>query len=262
MGLPQAAAPPHLYPQQLQLKLYQAFIFSIPILFSIILFLLFYLFYLKRRASSISSPPHIIPGISSQATPYHASSICQIVLKEELKDKLPIVLFDEELMTKDSQCCVCLGEFEIEEEVLQIPSCKHVFHINCIHHWLHSNSTCPLCRCYVIFPTTKFCTSPLQSSGPMILPQSSANSHHPQNMTSEPQQQEDVGAGSTEQFVIPMEGPASVTTQLRDSSSLPEVSISMESGRGSTNGESVILHIRTHSPRRENLPLHEVEIGR
>ncbi|KAG6791577.1 hypothetical protein POTOM_000700 [Populus tomentosa] len=305
MGLPQAPAPPHLYPQQLQLKLYQAFIFSIPILFSIILFLLFYLFYLKRRASSISSPPHIIPGSSNQATPYHASSvrplsislshapnacrkenkkkaskeehffllccafgielyamICQIVLKEEFKDKLPIVLFDEELMTKDSQCCVCLGEFEIEEEVLQIPSCKHVFHIDCIHHWLHSNSTCPLCRCYVIFPTTKFCTSPLQSSGPMILPQSRANSHHPQNMTSEPRQQEDVGVGSTEQFVIPMEGPASATTQLRDSSSLPEVSISMESGRGSTNGESVILHIRTHSPRSENLPLHEVEIGR
>ena len=75
MGLPQAPAPPHLYPQQLQLKLYQAFIFSIPILFSIILFLLFYLFYLKRRASSISSPPHIIPGSSNQATPYHASSV-------------------------------------------------------------------------------------------------------------------------------------------------------------------------------------------
>jgi len=75
MGIPQAPAPPHLYPQQLQLKLYQAFIFSIPILFSIILFLLFYLFYLKRRASSISSPPHIIPGSSNQATLYHASSV-------------------------------------------------------------------------------------------------------------------------------------------------------------------------------------------
>lgn len=45
-------SPPHQYPQEIQLKLYQAFIFSIPILFSIILFLLFYLFYLKRRANS------------------------------------------------------------------------------------------------------------------------------------------------------------------------------------------------------------------
>lgn len=60
MKSPQSSpSPPHQYPQAIQLKLYQAFIFSIPILFSIILFLLFYLFYLKRRASTISaSAPH------------------------------------------------------------------------------------------------------------------------------------------------------------------------------------------------------------
>lgn len=187
MGLPQSPTPSHLYPQELQLKLYQAFIFSIPILFSIILFLLFYLFYLKRRTPWLSSPPRIIQRSSSQATRYHVSSIYQ---KEEITDKLPTVLFDEELRTKDSQCCVCLGEFEIKEELLQIPSCKHMFHIECIRHWLHSNSTCPLCRCYVIFPATIFCTNPPQSSGPVLLLQSSvgANSHQPQNITSELQQ--------------------------------------------------------------------------
>ncbi|KAL5194084.1 putative E3 ubiquitin-protein ligase RHA4A [Glycine soja] len=126
MSLPQTATspPPHLYPQELQLKLYQAFIFSIPILFSIILFLLFYLFYLKRRASSLSSSSHLLPrAIANPPT--------------------------------TTPCCVCLGEFELKEEVLQIPYCKHVFHFECIHHWLQSNSTCPLCRCSII-PTTKF----------------------------------------------------------------------------------------------------------
>ncbi|KAM7531435.1 hypothetical protein LguiB_034845 [Lonicera macranthoides] len=62
MSYPQTQSPSsnysHLYPQALQLKLYQAFIFSIPILFSIILFLLFYLFYLKRR---FSPPPPTLP---------------------------------------------------------------------------------------------------------------------------------------------------------------------------------------------------------
>ncbi|CAH9124900.1 unnamed protein product [Cuscuta epithymum] len=59
MGLPEATpSPPHLYPQTIQLiKLYQAFIFSIPILFSIIVFLLLYLFYLKRRISIASTLP-------------------------------------------------------------------------------------------------------------------------------------------------------------------------------------------------------------
>ncbi|KAJ1396964.1 zinc finger protein, partial [Sesbania bispinosa] len=71
MGVPQTATsppppPPHLYPQELQLKLYQAFIFSIPILFSIILFLLFYLFYLKRRASS---SPHLLLPRSTANVP-------------------------------------------------------------------------------------------------------------------------------------------------------------------------------------------------
>lgn len=69
----------HLYPQALQLKLYQAFIFSIPILFSIILFLLFYLFYLKRRASTLSSSPPILirrrnhNQASASYTPYVSS---------------------------------------------------------------------------------------------------------------------------------------------------------------------------------------------
>ncbi|XP_027346400.1 probable E3 ubiquitin-protein ligase RHA4A isoform X2 [Abrus precatorius] len=160
MSVPQTATspPPHLYPQELQLKLYQAFIFSIPILFSIILFLLFYLFYLKRRASSLSSSsPHLLPrsiANPSTTTPYH-SSPCHLDLTLQFLDKLPRILFDENLLARDSLCCVCLGEFELKEEVLQIPYCKHVFHIDCIHHWLQSNSTCPLCRCSII-PTTKF----------------------------------------------------------------------------------------------------------
>ncbi|XP_058009722.1 probable E3 ubiquitin-protein ligase RHA4A [Hevea brasiliensis] len=182
MGLPPNATPPHLYPQALQLKLYQTFIFSIPILFSIILLLLFYLFYLKRKATSSSlssSPTQILPITSNQST-QSAPSVCQIGLKKEIKDKLPIVLFDEELRTREPQCCVCLGEFEIKEELLQIPTCKHVFHIECIHHWLHSNSTCPLCRSFVI-PTTKIEKLTQSGEPEMLLQQDNPNSnHHPQ----------------------------------------------------------------------------------
>ncbi|XP_039036969.1 probable E3 ubiquitin-protein ligase RHA4A [Hibiscus syriacus] len=133
----------------LQLKLYQAFIFSIPILFSIILFLLFYLFYIKRRAFNSSNRPLLPTATSFNPTP------CQLSLKREIADKLPTVLFDEELRTRDTQCSFCLVDFEVKEELLLLPSCKHVFHIECMHGWLRSNLTCPLCRCCVSLTITK-----------------------------------------------------------------------------------------------------------
>ncbi|XP_047152522.1 probable E3 ubiquitin-protein ligase RHA4A [Vigna umbellata] len=197
MDVPQTPTPsPHLYPQELQLKLYQAFIFSIPILFSIILVLLFYLFYLKRRASSLSSPPlHILTNTANPQTTYpYPSQPCRLDLTVQFLDKLPRILFDEDCGTRDSVCCVCLGEFELKEELLQIPYCKHVFHISCICNWLQSNSTCPLCRC-CITPSTKFLNtpSPIVSDSPQQGGISGSSSH----IMSIPQQQEDQVGNST-----------------------------------------------------------------
>ncbi|XP_057430716.1 probable E3 ubiquitin-protein ligase RHA4A [Lotus japonicus] len=192
--------PPHLYPQELQLKLYQAFIFSIPILFSIILILLFYLFYLKRRTSSLSSSaPHLLPIVTNPTTSYlYHTSPCRLDLTVKFLEKLPRILFDEDLRARDSLCCVCLGEFEMKEEVLQIPYCKHVFHIDCIHHWMQSNSTCPLCRCSIIPTTTKFLNP--ESDPPQ---QGAIISHSPLQVMSllQPQREDEPSASSnTENF--------------------------------------------------------------
>ncbi|KAI3469223.1 hypothetical protein Pfo_025886 [Paulownia fortunei] len=176
MSPPQSPSPPHQYPQAIQLKLYQAFIFSIPILFSIILFLLFYLFYLKRRASSISSTPPLLPRTINDAS---ITTPCDSDLKNELKNKLCKILFDEYLKARDSLCCVCLGEFEVKEELLQVPSCKHMFHRDCIHHWLHNNSTCPLCRAPVVSDNNSKSLHPqppIFSSN--LMPENSESHHH------------------------------------------------------------------------------------
>ncbi|KAK7318079.1 hypothetical protein RJT34_02777 [Clitoria ternatea] len=199
MGIPQTPTPsPHLYPQELQLKLYQAFIFSIPILFSIILVLLFYLFYLKRRASSLSSLHTLSTTANPQTTSPYPSSPYRLNLALQILDKLPRILFGEALGT-DSVCCVCLGEFELKEELLQIPYCKHVFHINCIGNWLQSNSTCPLCRCSII-PSTKFLNpAPLVASD---TPQQGGFSGTPSHVISLPSQLQDEAGASTNTTIL------------------------------------------------------------
>ncbi|XP_076892103.1 putative E3 ubiquitin-protein ligase RHA4A [Bidens hawaiensis] len=144
----------HLYYQALQMKLYQAFIFSIPILFSIILFLLFYLFYLKRtfsrNNSSYLSSSVIHPRASRTQDSSTHYQVGETGSKVNLEDKLTVIAFDQDLYAKDLMCCVCLGEFEINEKLHQIPSCQHMFHGDCIRNWLGSNTTCPLCRCSVV----------------------------------------------------------------------------------------------------------------
>ncbi|KAM3375829.1 RING-H2 finger protein ATL16 [Capsicum galapagoense] len=44
------------------------------------------------------------------------------------------------------ECAVCLNDFQDNEKLRIIPSCAHIFHIDCIDVWLQKNANCPLCR--------------------------------------------------------------------------------------------------------------------
>lgn len=44
------------------------------------------------------------------------------------------------------KCVVCLNEFQENDTLKVLPSCKHGFHLDCIDIWLQSNDNCPLCR--------------------------------------------------------------------------------------------------------------------
>ncbi|KAM0917344.1 hypothetical protein ACQ4PT_009572 [Festuca glaucescens] len=56
---------------------------------------------------------------------------------------------EEEVPTYVVICPVCLEGVHGGEMVRQLPACKHIFHVECIDMWLHSNRTCPMCRCVI-----------------------------------------------------------------------------------------------------------------
>ncbi|KAJ1282043.1 hypothetical protein BS78_03G019800 [Paspalum vaginatum] len=48
-----------------------------------------------------------------------------------------------------AECAVCLSELADGAMVRALPSCGHVFHVECVDAWLRSRTTCPVCRAEV-----------------------------------------------------------------------------------------------------------------
>ncbi|KAL6602817.1 hypothetical protein ACP70R_043178 [Stipagrostis hirtigluma subsp. patula] len=49
-------------------------------------------------------------------------------------------------------CSLCLGAFQRGETVRLLPVCLHLFHVECVDPWLHTHSSCPLCRSGIHLP--------------------------------------------------------------------------------------------------------------
>ncbi|MCO5594769.1 hypothetical protein L7F22_048802 [Adiantum nelumboides] len=73
-------------------------------------------------------------------------------LRKSFRQRLPIVPFDEKFLSssQDTQCTVCLGDYQDGEKIQKLPACNHSFHVLCIDEWLTKNVTCPICRTSVL----------------------------------------------------------------------------------------------------------------
>lgn len=111
-----------------ELKLYQAFIFSIPVFFTFILLFLFYLFYLRRRrvdwsslrmrnnlsfhssesdeSSRVCEPPnsfyHLLVQFVMFVSYLFLDLQAELGLKKEVREMLPIIVFKESFSVNDT----------------------------------------------------------------------------------------------------------------------------------------------------------------
>lgn len=63
-------------------------------------------------------------------------------------DSLPVVKVDSTLKEEFIKCSVCFDDFEVDSDtpvVVKLP-CSHIFHKDCVSHWLKEHNTCPNCR--------------------------------------------------------------------------------------------------------------------
>ncbi|XP_010542638.1 PREDICTED: RING-H2 finger protein ATL7-like [Tarenaya hassleriana] len=143
-----------------ELKLYQAFIFSVPICFTLIILFLFYFIYLHRRSVDWSSI-----GMRSSFITSNPLSMAELGLSKEVREMLPIVVYKESFSVTDSQCSVCLGDYQADDKLQQIPACGHTFHMDCIDQWLTTHTTCPLCRLSLVPKSSQ--SQPHHTEGPV-----------------------------------------------------------------------------------------------
>ncbi|KAJ4838066.1 hypothetical protein Tsubulata_026903, partial [Turnera subulata] len=132
-----------------EVKIYQSFMYSVPIFFIIIVAFLLYLFYLYHRRSRMDwGSLRVQASLEDNIDVSRA----ELGLKKELREMLPIIVYKESFSVNDTQCAVCLGDYQPEERLQQIPACGHTFHMECIDSWLANHITCPLCRLSLLPP--------------------------------------------------------------------------------------------------------------
>lgn len=106
-----------------------------------------------------NSSQRILPSLTSELPNFSLSISLEDVdvdtsfgLDASAVASLPIFVYKSDEHKSAVQCVICLCTLVDDEKGRVLPKCRHVFHVGCIDMWLHSHSTCPICRADVVGP--------------------------------------------------------------------------------------------------------------
>jgi len=109
----------------------------------------------KSISSSIHPNPQQDNSINVPANdtisqkPEATASSEETKLKKESKNNSNQIIYDEKT------CSICFEDFHVNEKVIMLEACSHIFHRHCISSWLKIKKDCPICRRDVIFNNDK-----------------------------------------------------------------------------------------------------------
>lgn len=133
------------------------------IMFLITLSKILKIYYLNRYNVSRRNPP-ILFDVRGDSPPFSDDEEQEHVirqhsirlsptegLQQSTIDSITVYRYrNNEVLVKETECLVCLGEFQQEESLRLLPKCSHAFHLPCIDAWLRTHKTCPLCRTPIV----------------------------------------------------------------------------------------------------------------
>ncbi|KAJ3673063.1 hypothetical protein LUZ60_006437 [Juncus effusus] len=104
--------------------------------------------------NSSSSNPSPNPNPNSSPRQYQQQIQVQLPiprpnqgLKKKMLKSLPKVRYERtNYCQNQSECVICLMDFEEGEDLRVLPMCGHKFHVSCVDTWLRAHSSCPSCR--------------------------------------------------------------------------------------------------------------------
>ncbi|KAI0496822.1 hypothetical protein KFK09_023146 [Dendrobium nobile] len=67
-------------------------------------------------------------------------------LEPVVVSSFPTKFVDQFAYGQDTQCAICLSEYQEKDILRVLPYCGHAFHVYCIDTWLRQHWTCPVCR--------------------------------------------------------------------------------------------------------------------